>query len=121
MKRLDGKRILLVDDEEMVRTAIELLLVACGAVVTQSPSGEDALQVWKQDRFDCVLTDYKMPNMRGDELARTIKTANPAQRVVMVTGFAPEVTPDGKLPWFLDVLLHKPCSMPELLAAIAPP
>lgn len=121
MKRIEGKQILLVDDEDGVRLSIHMLLVACGALVTEASNGVAALELWRTGKFDCVVTDYKMPNMRGDTLAETIKTANPKQRVVMLSGFAPEVLREGKLPWFIDVLLHKPCSMDELLQAIDPP
>lgn len=120
MKRIEGKKILLVDDEESVRSSIQMLLESSGAIVTEASNGGDALKLWEAGTFDCLVTDYKMPNMRGDALAEIIKTANPRHRVVMLSGFAPEVLRDGRLPWFLDVLLHKPCSMEELLCAIEP-
>ena len=119
MKRLDGKLILLADDESSVRQAIAWVLAEAGATVTQATNGTQALEEYLGGQFDCVVTDYNMPGMKGDGLALAIKTSNPKLRVVMVSGFAESVLVNGRLPWFLDALVPKTCRMDDLLAAIA--
>jgi CheY-like chemotaxis protein len=118
MKRLEGKNILLADDEFSVRLAFAMMLDAAGAPVTQATNGTEALEAYQAGRFDCVVTDYSMPGMKGDALALAIKTRNPKQRVVMVSGFAESVLVNGRLPWFIDALVPKPCGMDDLLEAV---
>lgn len=119
MTPLSDKQILLVDDEADVRAALAMLLVALGATVTQAGAGTQALELYQQQAFDYVCTDYKMPNMRGDALARAVKTINPQQRIAMISGFADDVLVNGRLPGFIDVLLPKPCSLQQLAEALA--
>ena len=120
MKQLEGKHILLTDDEFSVRLSLAMMLDAAGATVTAAANGAQALKLYALGNYDCVVTDYNMPDVRGDALARAIKAANPGQRVVMVSGFAESVLVNGQLPAFIDALLPKPCRMAELLAAVGP-
>jgi CheY-like chemotaxis protein len=114
-----GKRVLVVDDEESVRSIIAMLLEALGAVVIAVNSGSRALELYRQEAFDLVLTDYNMPQMRGDELARTIKAVNPEQRVVLITGYAGGLCEEGSTPAGFDGLILKPCTLDQLAHALS--
>lgn len=121
MKRLEGKRILLVDDEESIRSTLFIMLGEVGgASVTEAGNGAQALALYQTTQYDCVVTDFNMPGLKGDALALAIKTTNPKQRVVMVSGFAESVLVNGRLPWFIDALVSKPCRMDDLLEAVCP-
>jgi len=117
-QNLTGKRALLADDEEGVRQVLRLLLECLGLEVTEAVNGKEALEAYQRGTFDVVVTDYNMPQKRGDTLAQEIKTINPNQRVVMISGFAGRILQDGKLPAFVDVLVSKPCTINELAAAL---
>jgi CheY-like chemotaxis protein len=119
MKDPARRKILLVDDDADVRQTLAMLLEMMGLQVTEAADAATALRVFLGDDFDCVVTDYTMPGMKGDELARLIKAAKPGQRVVMVSGYAESVRIHGRLPACLDALLAKPCSPAELQAAVA--
>ncbi len=114
-----GKRVLLVEDEESVRSIITMLLEALGVVVIAVNSGPQALELYRQETFDLVLTDYNMPQMRGDELARTIKAVNPAQRVVLITGYVGGLGEEGATPAGFDGLILKPCTLDQLAHALS--
>jgi len=121
MKQLDGLRILFAEDEEGWRVACRMLLEALNARVTEAGNGEEALRLYHAGEFDCVLTDYTMPGMEGDALAIAIKAVNPDQRVVMCSGYAEPVVPNGQLPWFLDAFVPKPPrNMNDLFQALNP-
>jgi len=122
MKRLDGKRILLVDDEAGIRDSFYMYLhEGKGAQVTTAEDGAQALELYQPGQFDCVVTDYKMPNLCGDALAREIKSAQPTQRIVMVSGYTENLKVNGAMPWYLDALLPKPLDkMEDLVEAIDP-
>ena len=110
------KRILLVDDQPSVREAISLLLSLDEHTVIEAGDGVEALDVFGREQFDLVITDFEMPNMKGNELARRIKQFSPAQPIVMVTAYA-ERLGDSSNP--VDALLNKPFQLEDLRRAMA--
>jgi CheY-like chemotaxis protein len=110
------KRILLADDQQEVRDTIKLLLRLDEHTVTEASNGREALRMFTQDRFDLVITDYVMPEMRGDELAANLKLLAPSQPILMLTGSV-EMLDGPSTP--VDALLRKPFSLGDLRQAIA--
>jgi signal transduction histidine kinase/FixJ family two-component response regulator len=78
--------ILLVDDEEGIRTVLGIALADSGYSVLTADSGEQGLQLFRQHRPAIVLSDIKMPGMDGIELLRCIKAESPDTEVIMITG-----------------------------------
>jgi PAS domain S-box-containing protein len=77
-------RILLVEDEEIVRNLTRDLLTSFGYTVTEAASAEDALAV--DETFDLLVSDVVMPGINGVELARRLTDAQPGLRVLLVSG-----------------------------------
>jgi CheY-like chemotaxis protein len=111
-----GKHILLVDDQQEVRTTIKLLLALDQHTVAEARNGREALELFAHDHFDLVITDYTMPEMQGDELAANIKHLAPSQPILMLSGSAELV--DGSI-GPVDAFLRKPFSLVDLRQAIA--
>ena len=111
-------QILVVDDEPMVCRAIKMLLEHDGHKVQTAASGESALNLLKQHKFDLVITDYIMEKMRGVELARLIKEGQPGLPILMVTAFADEFNIYGKSFGDVDFIIPKPFSQQDLREAI---
>jgi CheY-like chemotaxis protein len=110
------KHILLADDEDSVREAIGMLLMIDGHVVTEASNGKEALERFQKEPFDLVITDFKMPEMQGDELATAIRRLTPAQPIIMLSGH--HVPPQGPgNP--VDAVLNKPFTLDDLRQAIA--
>jgi signal transduction histidine kinase len=78
--------ILLVDDEEGIRTVLGISLRDMGYHVITAENGHEALRIFKKECPAIVLTDIKMPEMDGIELLRRIKEHNPDTEVIMITG-----------------------------------
>src|SRR5436189_6277296 len=74
---LPPRRILVVDDEPFVCDAVKMMLTFDGHIVETASNGKDALEMFAKGKFDLVITDFAMPNMKGDELAATIKARAP--------------------------------------------
>jgi CheY-like chemotaxis protein len=110
--------ILVVDDEPTVCKAIQMMLKYYGHDVQVAHDGAAALALFEAAQFDLVITDYLMPEMKGDELVTRIKKRRPAQRIVMVTAFAEDFLSLGKPTGGVDLVLNKPFSLEELRAAI---
>ena len=79
-------RVLAVDDQRYFRELIEEFLAAEGFETQTASSGEEALHLLERSAFDIVLTDLVMPGMDGSELVHRVKSRNPDQDIVVVTG-----------------------------------
>ena len=81
--------VLLVDDEELVRTSTAEMLSDLGYSVVEAASAEEAIQlVGAGLRPDLLVTDHLMPGMHGVELAHMLKRQNPALRPLIISGYA---------------------------------
>ena len=112
-------RILVVDDEDLVRDTLKMLLSFDRHLVTAASSGRQALEIFQPGKFDLVITDYAMPDMKGDHLAAAIKGRAPTQPVIMLTAYAEAVRDDNSLLKHLDGLIPKPFQIETLREAIA--
>ena len=112
------RRILVVDDEPQVCEAVKMLLEFDGHTVITAGSGQEALQLLTAAPFDLVITDYSMPQMKGDELAKTIKARYPNQPVIMVTAYAEILESTGKPVEGVDLLISKPFMLEDFRSAV---
>ncbi len=78
--------LLLVDDEEGIRTVLALLLTDMGCAVRTAASGAEALAMVRADPPSVVLTDVRMPGMDGIDLLRAVKAEFPGVEVLVLTG-----------------------------------
>ncbi len=78
-------RVLVVDDEEGVRSFLAEALTLDGHAVTESPDGADALTRLDRQSFDVVLTDLKMPGVDGETLLRKMRAEQPEIEVIVLT------------------------------------
>ncbi len=81
-------RILIVDDEKSMREVLTIMLRKEGYAVQDAASGEEALDLLRQDGFSLMLTDLKMPGMSGLELTERAKALDPGVVVITMTAFA---------------------------------
>jgi CheY-like chemotaxis protein len=79
--------ILLVDDNRQGLIARKSLLQELGYNVTTAASGDEALALYPKQKFDLVVTDFKMPRMNGDELIRRIRSLDAGARIILLSGF----------------------------------
>lgn len=114
-RTIGAKRILVVEDEKGVRETLKMILRLDGHSVAEAANGREACLLFAPGDFDLVITDYAMPEMKGDELARTIKCLVPSQPILMLTAFPGQV--EGENP--VDAILEKPFELATLRAKIA--
>jgi len=81
-------RILVVDDDESLRTVVSQVLTEDGHEVTTARSGEEALEVFRKDPYPLVITDIVMENMSGMELLQSVKQLRPDTQVIIMTSHA---------------------------------
>ena len=82
-----GTRILTVEDDERIRTAVKMALEDEGWIVEETASGEDALEAFGRQAVDVVLIDIMLPGIDGFELCRSLRKSSDVP-IVMVTARA---------------------------------
>lgn len=107
-------RIMVVDDEKMVRTILDKLLTLKGHSVQQAESGEAAIRLTESNQFDVVFTDLGMPEMNGRQLAAELRARHPNLPIVLLTGDTDAGEPGGDV----DVVLSKPFKIDQLESTI---
>jgi CheY-like chemotaxis protein len=110
------KHILVIDDEPGVREACRLMLDIDGHAVTEARNGIEGLALFARDQFDLVMIDFAMPGMNGGQLAVKLKQLAPSQPILMITGYAKELTVSRNP---VDAILPKPFSLSELRQVLA--
>lgn len=84
---LSGYRILVADDEDIIRETIAEVLAGAGALISMAKDGDQAIRMIHAQQFDLVLSDIKMPNRNGYEVFAAARDANAECAVVLITGF----------------------------------
>lgn len=111
-------RVLLVEDKQEARQAIEAGLKKDGHRVELAVSGRDGIERFDPGAFDLVVTDYSMPEMNGYQLAQLIKALSPTTPIILLTGFGDEMKAFYEKTQTVDLVLTKPAAPAELRAAI---
>jgi len=98
-------KLLVVDDEAMIRESVAAILASFGFEVIEARDGLDALLIFQAKRAEIMLIimDVSMPRMDGIAAANVIKAADPTAKVILMTGFT-----EIPLPVEVDAILPKP-------------
>jgi DNA-binding NtrC family response regulator len=110
----DRSKVLVVEDDERIRSMFEDALTALGYQVTTASTGVRAIELLQGQLFDTVLCDIRMPEMDGLTILREIKRHDPSVEVVMVTGYPTVNTAVEALKLGAYDYLAKPVRLEEL-------
>lgn len=116
-------RILLVDDDPLIRKSLKHLLEADGHAVTVADGGEAGVAMFGAARqrgepFEVVITDLGMPQLDGREVARQVKQAAPTTPVFLLTGWGQRLQVEEERPRHVDRVFSKPPKMQLLREAL---
>ena len=112
-------RILIVDDEAGVRHTLRRALSRLGECVAVATAQEALDHLAVGDRFDLVVTDYRMPEISGLELLQEIRQHAPDTRRILISGHADAQTASAAVRHGIDHLLLKPVDLTELRTCVA--
>lgn len=118
MKEPMGPQVLIVDDDASMLRMLRHRLERDGYTVMTAANGEEGIGLIRQEVFNLVITDLKMPKLRGDELARAVAQFNPEIPVIVMTAYA-EVNEAVKL--MQDGIFHyvtKPFDVEDLMTKV---
>ncbi|MGB2980798.1 MAG: response regulator [Candidatus Zixiibacteriota bacterium] len=100
--------ILVVDDDERIRSLLIDTLSALGYHALGAKDGEEALSLLETEKLDLVITDVRMPKISGLSLLKAIKSRNPLLPVLIITGYNFAYTKDRAMEGGADGFLAKP-------------
>lgn len=112
------QHILIVDDEESIRVALQRLLEYNGFDARVAEDGFRALESLAEDPADVVLLDIKMPRISGFDVLKHIRQHHPGTKVVMLTGFADLKNAIESKKLGADDFVSKPYDLVDLLTTI---
>jgi len=109
------KRILVVDDDYDIRNILSKFLLIQGFEVETADNGLEALEIFTENHFDTVLTDFQMPGMDGIKLAHQIRKNDPKKLIIMMTGNKLMSRQEDEL---VDHVMGKPFKLNEIYALL---
>jgi putative two-component system response regulator len=112
------ERILIVDDDKFMRSSLQTELEAEGFQVTTAENGMKAIELAREQHFDLVLCDVRMPDIDGIETIAAIKEVQPVARSIVITAYASPDKPISALKLRVDDYLMKPFSIDDLLKSV---
>ncbi|MBI5740958.1 MAG: sigma-54-dependent Fis family transcriptional regulator [Nitrospirae bacterium] len=112
------KKVLVIDDEGIVRTSCERTLAQEGYGVELAASGREGIELLENESFGVVLLDLKMPDMDGMEVLQKIKDMWPDTKVIMISGYSTVDTAVQALRLGAYNFIEKPFTPDTLIAAV---
>lgn len=119
-RKAGSETVLLVDDNDVVRSAIKGCLQMNGYTVLEARHGQEALKVWDShtDPIHLLITDVVMPFMNGQQLAQVLNSRYPDLKILFLSGYAGEEIMPDQLTIPGAEFLNKPISMEILMRKI---
>lgn len=111
-------RILVIDDEDIVRMSCSRALSPEGYDLKLARNGEEGLRMLSEESFDIVMTDLKMPDMDGIEVLRRVKEGWPQVEVIIVTGYQTVDTAVKSIKLGAFDYVEKPFTPDKILAVV---
>lgn len=114
-----GPNILVIDDEELVRNALQETLEKLGYTVVTTSSGEQGLNILKEGNVDLIVTDLAMPGLSGWDVAIKAKEIDPHMPVIMTTLMEDDLWMEKIKRFGVDVVMSKPLEREDVGEIIA--
>jgi len=113
-----GKRIIVVDDEALIRWSLKEALTADGFEVSAASDGQEALVLAMKKEVDLVVTDLRMANMDGMQFIECLQTIRSGAKIIVLTAYGSEENRSRAAQLGVDAFFSKPFDMAELRMAV---
>jgi DNA-binding response OmpR family regulator len=110
--------ILVIDDDDRVRTLLRDILVLAGHRVIEARDGRCGLEQLETNGFDIVFTDLGMPGTSGWEVAKCVKQKTPLTPVVLITGWGRELDESMIQESGVDLVIGKPFQIKDIIGIV---
>src|SRR3984957_6951879 len=122
--KVRGLRLLVIDDDELLRQSMQAILEREGHSVSIARGGRSGIEIFadavqRGEPFEVVITDLGMPHVDGRAVAAAVKSLSARTPVILLTGWGQHLRDGNEVPPDVDQMLNKPANLTELRAALA--
>ena len=117
-KNLKNMRTLLVDDDELVRDSLRIAFKNKGCLLQTAETAEEGLQALREDSFDIIISDFKLPGMDGIEFLKLATASHPNTVKILITAYGEKNTVSEALDAGAQEFLEKPFSVRTLIDSL---
>jgi signal transduction histidine kinase/ActR/RegA family two-component response regulator len=122
--KVRGLRLLVIDDDELLRQSMQAILEREGHSVSIARGGRSGIESFadaaqRGEPFEVVITDLGMPHVDGRAVAAAVKSLSARTPVILLTGWGQHLRDGNEVPPDVDQMLNKPANLTELRAALA--
>ena len=110
--------VLLIEDEDPVRDMLRRFLEQAGHKVQEAHNGREGVNMFRQGKFDVVVTDHGMPEMNGEEVALRIKRSDPEMPIILISGWSGDLDRSQQSSGLIQEVLPKPIDFEKLLTTV---
>lgn len=118
-ERLQGMKVLLVEDDQWVRDSLRRFFANENCALMAVETGEDALEIIKDNDCDIIITDYRLPGMDGLEFLKRAQSLNAPFKKILLTAYMTEPVISEAFRLGVHEFIEKPFSMEDLEEALA--
>jgi len=111
-------KMLIIDDEPLMRITLQDSLVGEGYEVVAAETGRKGVDLLRKNQWDIIITDLKLPDLEGIEILKEAKSLNPSTEVILITAYGSIDSAVSAMKEGASDYLTKPFSMDELLLII---
>lgn len=115
-ERMRDRSLLIVDNDKRIVDLLKETFENLGFCVIVAFCGEAAIVKHREGKYPCAILDYSLPDIKGDEVAESLRLELPDMGIILLTGFKSGIAPD-KLKLF-NYVFEKPANLEALIAAV---
>lgn len=118
--RLKDMKTLLVDDDSLIRSSLSLIFMSKGCFLLAKETAEQGLEAAKKDRFDIIISDFKLPGMNGLEFFTKVAKIQPNTVNILISGQGGNGMASKAAEAGIHHFIKKPFSLETLTNTLAP-
>jgi CheY-like chemotaxis protein len=116
--KLRNMKILLIDDDEWIRDSLSIFFEAEGCHIVSVETAEEGLEALRSQKYDIIITDYKLPGMDGIEFLKQIQTSQQNAKKIMITAYKSETVIQEAKKAGVQHLIAKPFTSDTIEASL---
>jgi DNA-binding NtrC family response regulator len=116
--KLRDMKILLIDDDEWIRDSLRIFFEAEGCMISALETAEEGLKALEHQKFEIIITDYKLPGMDGLTFLKQIQSSHPDVKKILITAYKTEAVVNEAKKVGVQHLIAKPITSDILEASL---
>ncbi len=116
MEKSSEKTILIVDDEEVMRDFLGDVLEEF--TIAKATDGDEAIEKLKNEKFDLIITDMKMPRVSGEEVVKFAREKDSEIKIIVISGYSSLISVSNTLNQGVNAFLSKPFTIKQIRAEV---